>query len=62
MIYIIVLVADFGNALLAEVWYNKSVARVVELVDTHALGACAARRTGSSPASGTRFVLELLRG
>ncbi len=31
----------------------KNYARVVELVDTHALGACAARREGSSPFSRT---------
>ena len=29
-------------------------ARVVELVDTHALGACAEMHAGSSPVPGTR--------
>ena len=32
---------------------------MVELVDTHALGACAARRTGSSPASGTTLFIKI---
>ena len=31
-------------------------ARVVELVDTHALGACANRLAGSTPVAGTIFV------
>ena len=35
--------------------YTKRYADVVELVDTHALGACAARREGSSPFIRTRI-------
>ena len=34
-----------------------SYADVVELVDTHALGACASRREGSSPFIRTKFRL-----
>ena len=34
--------------------YNIGYADVVELVDTHALGACASRREGSSPFIRTR--------
>ena len=34
--------------------YNQSIARVVKLVYTYALGAYAARRAGSSPVAGTR--------
>lgn len=33
---------------------------VVELVDTHALGACAARREGSSPFIPTRISKQTL--
>lgn len=43
-------------SLSGTVWYNFSSqvsGRVVELVDTHALGACAARHEGSSPFSPT---------
>ena len=42
-----------GDDFYAGFCYNSSSlklhADVVELVDTHALGACAARREGSSP-------------
>lgn len=36
--------------------YNQSIARVVKLVYTYALGAYVARRAGSSPVSGTRLI------
>ena len=35
-----------------------SYADVVELVDTHALGACASRREGSSPFIRTRILVR----
>ena len=36
-----------------EIGYNNASGRVVKLVYTHALGACAVRRGGSSPLSPT---------
>ena len=36
-------------------------AQVAELVDAHVSGACAARRAGSSPVLGTKFLRGLRR-
>lgn len=41
-------VVDYVTYVDTHAWYIQR-ADVVELVDTHALGACAARREGSSP-------------
>jgi hypothetical protein len=44
----------------SRILYSTKHARVVELVDTHALGACAARRGGSSPLSRTNKKSQLI--
>lgn len=47
-----VLFYSFSNSLISDI-IDLPYARVVELVDTHALGACALGREGSSPFSRT---------